>query len=203
MPITVPVPANKILISDGTQFLDKYPPGFALATDLGGAGITNSASETSLLSAALTNMFPAGVAIGDAVHIRAAGTYKSTTSAQTPTLNLYMGSTVIATATAASTTANANFRNWMLDLEVIYTVIAGAGSGAVRVLGSIWIGTSSGTGFQSQQALGDEFFGDAAAQTIATNATATCDLKGQLSSGTATATMALNIFRARYYPKNW
>lgn len=197
-------PGQFVGTRDGLTPSGLYAPGHLLATpDFGGAGISNVTTETSLLSGVQTNLFPAGVAVGDAVQIKAAGTLKSTSVAQTAVLNLYMGSTIIASATSASIAATANPRSWYLDVEVIYKVIGGGGVGSIIVLGEILIGTGTGGAWQSQLAVGDNLFNDAVAQVIATNAAANCDLKGTMGASGGTVTMVCNVFRARYLPKNY
>lgn len=189
----------------GANGLWQYPPGYLLAAPDLGTAYSNSAAETSILSAgAITNLFPAGVAVGDTVDIRAGGTYLNNSAAnQTLTLNLYMGSTVIATATSPNVATSGTARNWQLEVEVIFTIIGGAGAGAIRPVGRIAIGTGVGTGYQGLTAAGNFFVNNGASATIATNATANVDLKAQLSAATATQTVTCNIFRARYFPRNW
>lgn len=180
-----------------------YPPGHLLAVDLG-AAYSNSAAETTILAGGATaGIFPAGVAGGDAVQIRAAGKWLNNSGGtQTLTLNIYMGGTLIATVVTGALAASANPRDWQVELEVIYSIIGGAGAGAIRPMGQIVV-AGTGTGFQSLAATSAYFFNEGASQTIATNAAATGDLKAQTSNGTATTTVTCNIFRARYFPKNY
>jgi len=198
--------AGKFYGSDGTDTLGRFPPGYTLATDLG-ATLTNNAAETTVLSAgAITGLFPAGVAVGDAVHIRAAGRWLNNSGGnQTLTLNVYDGATIVATAVSTSLGASGTARNWQLDVEVIYSIIGGAGAGAIRPIGSMLIGTGVGAAgsYQAPAAVSAFQINDGASATIATNAAATGDLKAQTSNGTATTTVTCNIFRARHFPKNY
>lgn len=205
-PVELVLPAAGLFLgSDGTDLKGRYPPGYLTANDLG-AAYSNSAAETTVLAGGdIANVFPAGVAVGDAVHIRAAGTWLNNSGGtQTLLLNVYMGSTIIAAFTSAAVSASATTRNWQLDVEVIYSIIGGAGAGAIRPIVGFMVPTALGTGVQNVNSgtttLG---FNGAASQTIATNAAATGNLKATTSNGTATTTVTCNIFRARYFPKNY
>lgn len=198
--------SGQVLMRDPTSTVVglKYPPGYTLATDLG-AAFSNSSTETTVLSAgAISGVFPAGVAIGDAVHIRAAGKYLNNTgSNQTITINLYMGATNIATAVSANAATSATIRPWQLDVEVVYTILGGVGAGAIRPMGSILTAGAIGTGYQPPSALTFIQYNEAASITLATNVASACDLKAQLSTATSGGTVTCNIFRARFFPKNY
>lgn len=201
-PLALLGPAGQFLGSDGANPKYEYPPGHLLAVDFGATVAT--ALETTILSAGpIAGVFPAGVAIGDTVHIRAAGSWVNTSGGnETLTLNLYMGSTIIATATSPNEGSSATLRSWQLDAEVIYSIIGGAGVGAVRPLGSMLIATGNGTGLQNPSGNTALFYNGAVAATIATNAAAACDLRAQMSSATSSS-VTCNVFRARYFPKNY
>jgi hypothetical protein len=213
VPINIPAPAGKVLVSDGTQYIDQYPPGHLLADqDPGGTSTNQGTVEQSVLAsnAAISNMFPAMIAVGDAVHIRAAGTWLNNSATQTLTLNLYMGTVVIAAATVNPAVAvSANTRAWLMDILVKYSVSGDGTGGRVRPCGTIYnvslAGSPSTGGFLTAAALTDVFFNDGSQVTVLTNAAQNCDLKAKGSAANASSgtVVTCNLFRATYQPKNY
>lgn len=201
--------------SDGTDLINRYPPGYQLLFDQGTFLTGNGAStpETDILSAGSTSglaCFLAGVAIGDTFSFLMRGTFfnNSGTSTYTSRIRLYYGSGTFIDETSAALTSNAAGRVWSLNGEFTLTGIAGAGAGACRIA-STRIGfnvvDAPIAGGLSTLAANTIEISDAttATPTAATNAAQNLRVTALHSNNTASMTTTLTYCMVRYYPRNY
>ncbi len=219
MPITVPMPAGKMLSSDGNQYLDYFPPGYILTTDLGRAYTGDGATtpEASILSGntgnqnnAIANLIPAAVAIGDSFDITLRGTFLNNSgSNRTVTLNVYYGAYQLVNVTSASTATGASARTWAMDLRCIVEVVGGANTGKIRLSG-IRIGCSTmlvaSAGWSNVQTNALEVSDAVSSGTNAnliTNAAGAFNVTATHSNNANTITSTLNLAQVLWRPKNY
>lgn len=196
VPVALARPAAGLFLgSDGSDTLGRYPPGYLLARDAGGAGTPlNTVTETSVLNSTMAGALPAFVAAGDRVNLRAFGGVVMGATAGV-TFNVYAGATKIVTG-SASTTLTA-IRGWMLDLWIDLL-----SSTTVSVSGVMVPKGPTGTGWGSA---GDVHY---AASDVGSAITVSAlplaiDIKAILGSATATSQVTCKGATATYHPKNY
>ena len=205
--------AGMVMMKDPTTGLvvAKYPPGFLIADDAGGAGTPlNVTAETSVLNAVLTNALlggalPAVVSARDMVHLRAWG-HAIFGATGTLLLNVYAGGTLgtggtkIAAGSASGNYSAGVARGWELDLKIRLLT-----STTVSVSGFIMPRSINGAGFTGIGAAGDlQFGGNDLGDAITVSALPlVLDIRATCSTNTATTQVSCKGAEVRYYPKNY
>lgn len=189
--------AGTFIGSDGSDTLPRYPPGYLLARDNGGAGTPlNTTSETTVLNAVMTGALPAFVAVGDRVNLRAWG-IAAFAIIGTLTLNVYGGATKIAAGSASGNFAAGVPRAWQLDLWIHLLSAT-----TVTVDGLMLPRISIGTGFGSAGDVHGPGTDVGTAVTVSTLPLA-IDIKAICSTATATTQITCKGAEATYHPKNY
>lgn len=209
---SIVAPRNDMVYgADGTW---RYIPGAHLATDLGktytGNGVANPETDILNGAAAITGLFPAGVAVGDSYRQSARGRFANSAASNiTSTLKFYFGAFVALTGVSAN--VNSRTAIWGIDYEVILETLGAGGVAKIRVLITKRFGINTvfpnGTGTVAATAAGQ--FEEDEALTSGTNAnlqTAVAnDFRVTATHSTNANTMAttLNLCRSHYYPKGY
>jgi hypothetical protein len=198
----------------GATGLWQYPPGFLEVDDDGAAAITNNSAQTSLLAGGGSNLNlgfladpTAGPRKGDTHHILANLKWLNNSGAnQKLQLDIFYGGSSIWSFQTANLSASASFRIVQLDMWVTLRTIAAAGSGAVKVHGTLYLPSGADAlDTDSPASLGSILYPDGASitPTAATNIAEAFDLKATMSTNTATSTVTPNLIQMRSYLKNY
>lgn len=201
--------------SDGTDLLYRYPPGYPTLTDLGktytGDGASNP--ETSILNggAAISAVYPAGVAIGDAFDISLRGNFLNNSgSNKTVLINLYYGSYVLMAVTTPNLTTSATTRVWGCDLRVVVEVVGAGSAGKVRLFGQRYgldgIAPAA-TGWVNPSAATQWGYNDGVTSgtnaSLVTNAAGAFNVTATHSTNANTIATTLSLCQVRWLPKNY
>jgi hypothetical protein len=193
------------LTSDGTDVLWKPAIVNSVVNDFGRT-ISNTTTESSLLSggAALPTGFQAA-AVGDMWEINFGGLWTNASGAgQTLTLRLYFGSLAVVGVVTASATSNANSHTFWGRVLIVPRTIGGGGGGTANVHGIVTVSVPTTATLDNLQAAASSFWsGNASLGFLTTNAAQPFNITGQMSTASASASIASQWVNMRYIPKGF
>jgi len=193
--------AGQVLGWDANDAKAIYAPGYLIGIDAGGANTpSNTTNETSILNAAITSALPAFVAVGDSINLRSWG-HAIFGGTGTLTLNIYAGSTKIATTGASANFASGTERGFLIDIWIDLL-----SSTTVTCTGFMVPRGPSGAGFGGLTAATTDIVfaaNDAGEPVTITTLPQNIDIKAVTSINTATTQVRSRGTRVRYYPKNY
>lgn len=197
---------GQALITDGTDPAWGWR-GRVTAADATGATVNTTTSATTLLSASQSS--PASLAVGDMVRIVAIGTALNNTGTNTYNFAfaLKWGTASLFTWTTPNLTANASYRMWRLEADILITgigAILGAGAAVVSAdfaMTAASAGSSSGVTAADATTASSHVGYNAIATTITTNSSQTVDVTVAPSFSSANLSCRLLGFAVEHLPK--